>query len=69
MSDRVLIMSQGPGRIYDEMNIKLPFPRNRNTSEFNQLRDTLMRQFGDSGNASTESRIKPLYRSKKAVTA
>ena len=69
MSDRVLIMSQGPGQIVEEMKVSLTFPRNRNTTEFNNLRETLMQQFSDSSNASTESNVKPLYPPKSAAVA
>ena len=45
MADRVLIMSDNPGRIIGEMNVDLPFPRNRASNEFNRKREELMSQF------------------------
>ena len=45
MADRVLIMADNPGRIIGEMNIDLPFPRNRGSNEFNRKREELMNQF------------------------
>lgn len=52
MADRVLIMSSNPGRIVGEMQVDLPFPRNRATHEFSRQREALMNQFeGLVGNA------------------
>ncbi len=45
MADRVLIMSANPGRIVGEMNIDLPFPRNRSSQEFSRQREALMNSF------------------------
>lgn len=45
MADRVLIMSANPGRIVGEMNIDLPFPRNRASAEFSRNREALMTRF------------------------
>ena len=45
MADRVLIMSANPGRIVGEMQVDLPFPRNRASAEFSRSREALMNQF------------------------
>jgi NitT/TauT family transport system ATP-binding protein len=45
MADRVLIMSANPGRIVGEMDIDLPFPRNRASAEFSSQREQLMNRF------------------------
>ena len=45
MADRVLIMSANPGRIVGEMQVELPFPRNRASEEFSRNREALMNQF------------------------
>ncbi|MCB1800318.1 MAG: ABC transporter ATP-binding protein [Gammaproteobacteria bacterium] len=47
MADRVLIMSANPGRIVGEMQVDLPFPRNRASHEFSSQREALMNQFED----------------------
>lgn len=47
MADRVLIMSANPGRIDSELQIDLPYPRNRNAPQFVALRERLMRHFGE----------------------
>ena len=63
MADRVLIMSANPGQIVGEMEVDLPFPRNRASSEFSRSREALMNQFeglvGDAGkepNQNTENK-------------
>jgi len=48
MADRVLIMSQKPGRIISEMNVDLPYPRRHMDNGFQSLRAKLMRQFESS---------------------
>lgn len=45
MADRVLIMSSNPGRIVDEFHVDLPYPRDRTSREFNEIRESLMRHF------------------------
>ena len=45
MADRVLIMSANPGRIVGEMNVDLPFPRNRASAQFSREREALMTRF------------------------
>ncbi len=69
MGNRVVIMSQGPGRIVDDVPIQLGFPRNRNTSEFSQLRETLMQKFSDSSQTANQTNIEPLHRTKSAAVA
>jgi NitT/TauT family transport system ATP-binding protein len=59
MADRVLIMSANPGRIVGEMNVDLPFPRNRAAAEFSKQRQKLMNLFkqlvGNAHGSETES--------------
>jgi NitT/TauT family transport system ATP-binding protein len=45
MADRVLIMSQNPGRIVGELSVDLPWPRRHMEAGFQTLRDELMQQF------------------------
>ena len=45
MADRVLIMAANPGRIVGEMQVDLPYPRNRASAEFSRQREALMGQF------------------------
>ncbi|MCV6627444.1 MAG: ABC transporter ATP-binding protein [Cellvibrionaceae bacterium] len=45
MSDRVLIMSQNPGRIVSEMEVDLDWPRQHMDSGFQRHRDELMQRF------------------------
>lgn len=45
MADRVLIMAANPGRIVGEVQIDMPFPRNRASSEFSRARESLMETF------------------------
>ena len=61
MSDRVMIMSQNPGRIVKELTIDLPYPRRHMDAHFQALRSELMDQFEniDSSNQSTHQNISP----------
>lgn len=45
MADRVLVMSQNPGRIVSELRVDLPWPRRHMDLGFQNLRDELMQQF------------------------
>lgn len=45
MADRVLIMSQNPGRIVSELEVNLPWPRRHMDSGFQSRRDDLMQRF------------------------
>lgn len=45
MADRVLIMSQNPGRIVGEQKVDLPWPRRHMDAGFQTMRDELMQQF------------------------
>ena len=47
MADRVLIMSQNPGRIVDELVVDLPWPRRHMDAGFQKLRNELMDKFKD----------------------
>lgn len=47
MADRVLIMSQNPGRIVSELDIDLPYPRRHMDAKFQLLRSRLMSRFED----------------------
>lgn len=64
MADRVLIMSQNPGRLVGELDVNLARPRIHSNEQFQQLRDELMQRFKqtDDGlagkNSKNESNIK-----------
>ncbi|MBR9828841.1 MAG: ABC transporter ATP-binding protein [Oceanospirillales bacterium] len=45
MADRVLIMSQNPGRVVSELNVELSWPRRHMDADFQSLRDELMERF------------------------
>lgn len=45
MGDRVVIMSHNPGQIVGEKTIPLDYPRDRNMSEFTDLKDELFAEF------------------------
>lgn len=45
MADRVVIMRHNPGEIVGQLNVALPYPRNRTQPEFLTLKDTLFAQF------------------------
>jgi NitT/TauT family transport system ATP-binding protein len=59
MADRVLIMSANPGHIVGEMEIDLPYPRNRASADFSHQREALMNRFeslvSDHGQHSSET--------------
>ena len=61
MADRVLIMAAAPGRIVGELQVDLPFPRNRVTPEFSRQREQLMTRFEQlvSGNPESETKQPP----------
>lgn len=44
LSDRILVMSAGPGRIDSDMDINLPRPRDVSSPEFNVIRRDVARQ-------------------------
>ncbi len=54
MADRVLIMSANPGRIVGEVNIDLPYPRDRSSQEFSRQRESLMKTFDQLAGNHTE---------------
>ncbi len=43
LGDRVVIMSSRPGRIYDIMEIDVPRPRNRTSSDVNRCRERILK--------------------------
>lgn len=66
MSDRVLIMSQGPGQIVSEQKIGLPWPRSREHREYSAQREKLMQQFSDTSNTQ-QANVEPLHKQQVAV--
>ncbi len=56
MADRVLIMSQNPGRIVSEVNVDLPWPRRQMDKGFQALRDELMNRFQATDQEAAEDR-------------
>lgn len=61
MADRVLIMSQNPGRVVSELNVELPWPRRHMDAGFQALRDELMERFKgtDTGLSGRQSTTEP----------
>ena len=57
MADRVMIMSQNPGQIVDELNIDIPWPHRHMDHKFQQLRDRLMEMFTDTNNATNQNKL------------
>lgn len=45
MSDRIVIMTPRPGKISQIIEVKMPYPRNRGSVDFLQLRRTLLDKF------------------------
>lgn len=45
LSDRIVIMHPNPGRIYKEVDIRLPKPRNRSNSDFQHYRNLIFKEF------------------------
>ncbi len=45
MADKVVIMSHNPGIIVGSKEVDLPYPRDRSTAEFGQLKDELFAEF------------------------
>lgn len=61
MSDRVLIMSPGPGQIVGEQKITLPAPRSREHRDYSAQREQLMQQFSNTSNIQ-KSNVAPLHK-------
>lgn len=60
MADRVLIMSANPGQIVGELNVNLPYPRDRSCPDFSREREHLMTTFESLvGGHETVTEIKP----------
>ncbi|MDK2778571.1 MAG: ABC transporter ATP-binding protein [Pseudomonadota bacterium] len=59
MADRVLIMSQNPGRIVSELKVDLPWPRNSSSQEFQTLRNELMQRFRDTDDGLSGRKSQP----------
>ena len=58
MADRVLVMSQNPGKIVKELTIDLPWPRKHMDANFQSLRDQLMQIFSDTDSSlSTNQKL------------
>lgn len=45
LSDRIIILSPEPGRIYKSIDISLPKPRDRSSTQFNQYRKVILQTF------------------------
>ena len=57
MADRVLVMSNAPGRITGEFAVGMPYPRHRDSPVFRALRGRLMAQFDeDAGRGAAVAR-------------
>jgi len=68
MADRVLIMSANPGQIVGEVQINLPYPRDRSSEAFSRQRESLMRTFDDLVGDNSVVEVKkeaPLQKSKQ----
>lgn len=60
MADRVLIMSANPGKIVGEVDVDLPFPRDRAMPAFSRERERLMTTFETlAGGDETVAFVKP----------
>ena len=55
LADRVLIMSQNPGKIIGELKVDLPWPRKQSNPNFQIIREQLVKMFSSSD--STNSNI------------
>ena len=55
MADRALVMAQNPGRILGEEAIPLPFPRERQSAEFGQVRNRLLQRFEAASGLQSEA--------------
>jgi ABC-type nitrate/sulfonate/bicarbonate transport system ATPase subunit len=55
MSDRIAIMTPRPGRIERVLEVALPRPRQRNSSEFLALRTTILEMLHFAGNGKTQT--------------
>ena len=52
MSDRIIIMTQRPGRIEKIINVDLPRPRDRSDEKFLRLRGDILEQLHFAGGAN-----------------
>ncbi|APE30676.1 ABC transporter [Halomonas aestuarii] len=59
MADRVLIMSQNPGRVVEELDVDLPWPRRHMDNGFQSLRERLMQRFKTTDDRPTGHSAKP----------
>ncbi|MEW8587274.1 MAG: ABC transporter ATP-binding protein, partial [Candidatus Thiodiazotropha sp.] len=50
VADRALIMAGSPGKIYDELEVNLPDPRERHDTEVQAMRTRLMEAFKTAAN-------------------
>jgi ABC-type nitrate/sulfonate/bicarbonate transport system ATPase subunit len=53
MSDRIIMMTQRPGRIEQTIPIDLPRPRDRTSAEFLQLRAQILEHLHFAGSAKS----------------
>lgn len=56
MADRALIMAGCPGKIYDELEVNLPDPRERDNPSVQAMRARLMDAFHDAANSKSNNR-------------
>jgi ABC-type nitrate/sulfonate/bicarbonate transport system ATPase subunit len=57
MADRVLIMSQNPGRLVGELDVKLSRPRVHSDTDFQLLRDELMERFKQTDDVLSDKQL------------